>query len=221
MNNFTPRAQQALNIARREADRFHHNYIGAEHLLLGLLKLGDGVAVSVMERNGINVQELATRIEQSLVPGNASTEGTLPFTPRVRKILTMAGGEARALRHTYVGTEHILLAMLRDEDGLAWHALTSSGLTYENTRQGVLETIAPGFESNNNSRNQPEDEGGMNFRPNDDEEDEDQPFMQSQSANSGNGGGRSRGSALQAFGRDLTERARKGELDPVIGTSPK
>ncbi len=213
MNNFTPRAQQALNIARREADRFHHNYIGAEHLLLGLLKLGDGVAVSVMERCGINVGELASRIEQSLVPGTASgTEGTLPYTPRVRKILTMAGGEAKALRHTYVGTEHLLLAMLRDEDGLAWHALTSSGLTYEKARQGVIETISPGFESS--SPRPPQNEGQYGPRRDEEDEDEEQPYMQ---ANVGNSGGRSRGSALQAFGRDLTERARKGELDPVIG----
>ncbi len=219
MNNFTPRAQQALNIARREADRFHHNYIGAEHLLLGLLKLGDGVAVSVMERNGINVQELASRIEQSLVPGSAvSTEGTLPFTPRVKKILTIAGGEAKALRHTYVGTEHILLAMLRDEDGLAWHALSSSGLTYENARQGVIDTIAPGFEASA-PRTPQEGEGGINFRPNGDDDEEDASYMQAPTA--GNGGGRSRGSALQAFGRDLTERARKGELDPVIGRKPE
>ncbi len=221
MNNFTPRAQQALNIARREADRFHHNYIGAEHLLLGLLKLGDGVAVSVIERNGINVQELAARIEQSLVPGNASTEGTLPFTPRVKKILTIAGGEAKALRHTYVGTEHILLAMLRDEDGLAWHALTSSGLTYENTRQGVIETIAPGIDASS-PRNNREEEGGMSFRPGGEEEEEDDAsFMQASTSGNSGQGGRSHGSALQAFGRDLTERARKGELDPVIGRKPE
>ncbi len=218
MNNFTPRAQQALNIARREADRFHHNYIGAEHLLLGLLKLGDGVAVSVIERTGINVQELASRIEQSLVPGNAGTEGTLPFTPRVKKILTMAGGEAKMLHHTYVGTEHILLAMLRDEDGLAWHALTSSGLTYENARQGVIDTITTSFEASGNAHDPQDDEGGMSFRPNGEDDDED-PYMQTPA--SGNGGGRSRGSALQAFGRDLTERARKGELDPVIGRKPE
>ncbi len=224
MNNFTPRAQQALNIARREADRFHHNYIGAEHLLLGVLKLGDGVAVSVLERNGINVQELASRVEQSLVPGNTtSAEGTLPFTPRVKKLLTMAGGEARSLRHTYIGTEHILLAMLRDEDGLAWHALTSSGLTYENARQGVVETIAPGFDSSNESSRSPQDdEGGINFRPNggDDEEEDEPSFMQASFSGNGSGEG-SRHSALQAFGRDLTERARKGELDPVIGRLPE
>ncbi len=223
MNNFTPRAKQALNIARREADRFHHNYIGAEHLLLGLLKLGDGVAVSVIERNGINIQELASRVEQSLVPGKTSaTEGTLPFTPRVKKLLTMAGGEARNFRHTYVGTEHILLAMLRDEDGLAWHALTSSGLTYENARQRVLDTISPGFdppEDSNNSRNDDE-EGGINFNSGNDDDDDEEPFLQS--SFSGNSNESSpRGSALQAFGRDLTERARKGELDPVIGRVPE
>ncbi len=221
MNNFTPRAQQALNIARREADRFHHNYIGAEHLLLGLLKLGDGVAVSVMERDGINITELASRIEQSLVPGNTpAAEGTLPYTPRVRKIITMAGGEARALRHTYVGTEHLLLAMLRDEDGLAWHALTSSGLTYENARQGVIETIAPGFEAPSASRRRLPEDNDNTYRPSNEEEDEEEeePYMQTSGSGSG---GRSRGSALQAFGRDLTERARKGELDPVIGRRPE
>ncbi len=216
MNNFTPRAQQALSIARREADRFHHNYIGAEHLLLGLLKLGDGVAVSVIERAGINVQELASRIEQSLVPGNSGNiEGSLPYTPRVKKLLTMAGGEAKALRHTYVGTEHILLAMLRETDGLAWNTLTYYGLTYENARQGIIDTLAPGLDSS--PRRQGEEDS---YRPHgdDEEDDEEQPFMQ---ANAGSGTGRSRGSALQAFGRDLTERARKGELDPVIGRKPE
>ena len=137
-----------LNLARREADRFHHNYIGAEHVLLGLLKLGQGVAVSVMENAGINISRMAEQIEQSMVPGNAAgTEGELPCTPRVRKLLTLAGEEARKLRHTYIGTEHILLAMLRDEDGLAWQALSSSGLTYENARKGVMEEIGTNFEA--------------------------------------------------------------------------
>ena len=102
MNNFTPRAQQVMNLARREADRFRHNYIGAEHVLLGLLKLGQGVAVSVMENSGLNIATLAEKIEKSLMPGNASgTEGNLPYTPRVRKLLSMAGEEAKSLRHTW------------------------------------------------------------------------------------------------------------------------
>ena len=143
-NNFTPRAQQVLNIARREADRFHHNYIGAEHVLLGLLKLGQGVAISVMENAGVDIADLTLKIEQSIVPGAAASEGTLPYTPRVRKILIQAGEEAKKLRHTYVGTEHLLLAMLRDEDGLAWHSLMSAGLTYDSVRRGVMEEITPG-----------------------------------------------------------------------------
>ncbi|MBO5684245.1 MAG: ATP-dependent Clp protease ATP-binding subunit, partial [Akkermansia sp.] len=144
-NNFTPRAQQVLNIARREADRFHHNYIGAEHVLLGLLKLGQGVAISVMENAGVDIADLTGKIEQSIVPGSSASEGSLPYTPRVRKMLIQAGEEAQKLRHTYVGTEHLLLAMLKDEDGLAWHSLMSCGLTYESVRRGVMEEINPGF----------------------------------------------------------------------------
>ena len=144
-NNFTPRAQQVLNIARREADRFHHNFIGAEHVLLGLLKLGQGVAISVMENAGIDIADLTFKIEQRVVPGSTAAEGSLPYTPRVRKILIHAGEEAKKLKHTYVGTEHLLLAMLRDDDGLAWHSLVSAGLTYESARRGVMEEINPGF----------------------------------------------------------------------------
>ena len=215
MNNFTPRAQQVLNLARRESDRFHHHFIGAEHLLLGLLKLGQGVAISVMENAGIDLAKLIQRIEESLVPGDTTaTSGSKNYTPRVRKLLSLAGEEGRKLRHTYIGTEHLLLAMLRDEDGLAWHALSSSGLTYEAAKRGVLEEIDPKFEIDNAMR--PED-GGNAMPPRDEEEDEN-AFLH-HTAGSGNSGSyeRSRTPALTAFGRDLTERARKGELDPVIG----
>lgn len=215
-NHFTPRAQQVMNLARREADRFHHSYIGAEHVLLGMLKLGQGVAVSVMENAGINISRLAEQIEQTLVPGTAaSTEGTLPYTPRVRKLLIMAGEEAKSLRHTYVGTEHLLLAILKDADGLAWHALTSTGLSYDAARKGVLEEIDPKFEvDNQESRDDERRDDSFRGRPDDEEEDE--MFLNRQAA--GNGGyDRGRTPALQAFGRDMTERAAKGELDPVIG----
>lgn len=222
MNNFTPRAQQMMNLARREADRFHHNYIGAEHVLLGLLKLGQGVAVSVLENAGINVTTLAERIEQSIVPGSAAgNEGSLPYTQRVKKILTMAGEEARNMRHTYIGTEHILLGLLRDGDGLAWHALTAEGITYESARKGVLEEIDPKFGDSNGGNN--DKDGGSDFdfgggMPNDDEEEDANDFLHRHTVGSGNSSaGRSKTPALQAFGRDLTERAAKGELDPVIG----
>ena len=210
-----------MNLARREADRFHHNYIGAEHVLLGLLKLGQGVAVSVMENAGIDIEKLASQIEQSMVPGTASgAVGSLPLTPRVRRLLEMAGKEAKDLRHTYVGTEHILLAILRDEDGLASHALSQAGLTYGDARKSVLAEIDPKFEvDKDNSADNSRDDNP--FRPRDEEEEEDVNEFLHHTAGSGNTGSgsmeRSRTPALQAFGRDLTARAAKGELDPVIG----
>ena len=206
-----------MNLARREADRFRHNYIGAEHVLLGLLKLGQGVAVSVMENSGLNIATLAEKIEKSLMPGNASgTDGSLPYTPRVRKLLSMAGEEAKSLRHTYIGTEHILLAILRDSDGLAWHALTSAGLTYDTALKGVQQEISPRFSAEDDDAAGPErgDDFPANRPPH--EEDDDEMFLNRQSAGRG-GYERGKTPALKAFGRDLTERAAKGELDPVIG----
>ncbi|MDO5449808.1 MAG: ATP-dependent Clp protease ATP-binding subunit [Akkermansia sp.] len=222
MKNFTPRVQQVMNLARREADRFHHNYIGAEHVLLGLLKLGQGVAVSVMENSGININQLAEKIEQAMLPGNAAaTDGELPITPRVRRLLTTAGEEAKSLRHTYIGTEHILLAILRDSDGLAWQSLNSSGLSYENARKGVMEEINPKFDFDriqDNSDSLPGD--GDDMPPNDEEEDANAFLHRGERSRRDSGrdtGERSRTPALQAFGRDMTARAAKGELDPVIG----
>ncbi len=217
-NNYTPRAQQVLSIARREAARFHHNYIGAEHVLLGLLKLGQGVAISVMENAGIDIAALTLKVEQSILPGSGSPEGSLPYTPRVRKILVQAGEEAQQLRHTYVGTEHLLLAMLKDGDGLAWHSLAASGLTYESARRGVIEEINPGFGVDE----QPSDSGDNGHqrpRRDDDEEEDSNAFLHHQSARSNSSAynGNSKTPALSAFGRDLTARAAAGEMDPVIG----
>ncbi len=220
-SNFTPRAQQVLNIARREADRFHHNYIGAEHVLLGLLKLGQGVAISVMENAGVDIADLTFKIEQSIVPGSASVEGSLPYTPRVRKMLVQAGEEARKLRHTYVGTEHLLLAMLKDEDGLAWHSLVASGLSYDAVRRGVMEEINPGFGVDTPPENNGDMHDGPPHRPNREEEEEDSnAFLhQHHSArnNSATYNNSSNTPALSAFGRDLTAKAAAGEMDPVIG----
>ncbi len=219
-NNFTPRAQQVLNIARREADRFHHNYIGAEHVLLGLLKLGQGVAISVMENSGVDIADLTQKIEQSIVPGSSATEGSLPYTPRVRKILIQAGEEAKKLRHTYVGTEHLLLAMLKDEDGLAWHSLTACGLTYESVRRGVMEEINPGFGTDSPNDIEPDMSDPGHGRPRHDDEEEDSNSFLHQHASGSNSAAfnkRSNTPALSAFGRDLTAKAAAGEMDPVIG----
>ncbi len=216
MNNFTPRAQQVLNLARREADRFHHNYIGAEHVLLGMLQLGQGVAVTVLENSGINIKDLITKIEASMVPGDsAGTEGSLPYTPRVKRLLTVAGAEARALRHTYVGTEHILLAFLKDNGGLATDALHSYKLSYDSARQSILREIDPKFDNVT-----PDDPGDMPRRREEEEEEDANSFLHSHTVGSGNSSqadGRTRTPALKAFGRDLTARAARGELDPVIG----
>ncbi len=216
MSNFSPRVEQVLKIARREADRFHHNYIGAEHLLLGILKLGDGVAVTMLRKFNVNLRQLESRIEESLVPGNAkNSEGNLPYTPRVKKILAMAAMTAREMGSECVGTQHLLVAMLRDMDGLAWHALTSSGLNLENIIRALRQFMQENKlnDSQGGKSDSEDDSSGYNYSSDDEEDDEDEGYIRA-------GSGRDsspRGSALQAFGRDLTERARKGELDPVIG----
>ena len=115
MNNFTPRAQQVLAHARREADRFNHHYIGTEHLLLGLLKLGKGVAVTILENLGVELSAVRKQVEEQIGRGTEpQAEGNIPYTPRVRKVLAMANREAQELNHTYVGTEHLLLGLIRD-----------------------------------------------------------------------------------------------------------
>ncbi len=226
MSNYTPRVHQVLVLARREAERFHHNYIGAEHLLLGLLKLGDGVAVKVIEQRCIDPQVLIQRIEQSLIAGNAaSTDGSLPYTPRVRRILSVASTEARDMRHTYIGTEHLLLALLRDGDGLAWQVLATAGLTYESARKGIKDIISPILddESPTPEQGRGDDSPGGSDDDDDDEEEEEEPPFTNGSGNSSHErpARRKRGSAILAFGRNLNERAKKGELDPVIGREPE
>ena len=118
MNNFTPRSQQALAFARKEADRLRHNFVGTEHLLLGLIRLGQGVAVNVLAKLGLDLENVRLEVEKQVGPGpDQKMIGNIPYTPRVRKVLVLAAKEARALNHTYVGTEHILLGLLLEGDG--------------------------------------------------------------------------------------------------------
>ena len=117
MNDLTPRGEQVLALARQEAERFHHNYVGTEHLLLGLIKLGQGVAVNVLQRMGLDLEQVRTEVERHVGPHpETKMVGNMPYTPRVKKVLVLAGKEAKALNHSYVGTEHILLGLLREED---------------------------------------------------------------------------------------------------------
>jgi hypothetical protein len=146
MNNFTPRAQQTLALARQEADRFHHNFVGTEHLLLGLIRLGQGTAVNVLNQMELDLEILRLEVEKQVGTGpDQMVVGVIPFTPRVKKVLALAAKEAKALNHTYVGTEHILLGLLREGDGVAARVLKNLDVDIEVTRQNVLKELDPNF----------------------------------------------------------------------------
>src|ERR1700679_1189924 len=144
MNNFTPRAQQVLALARKEADRFHHNYVGTEHLLLGLIKLGQGVAVSVLVKMGLDLDTVRGAVEKQVGTGaEGKTQSNIPYAPRVKKVLALAGKEAKALGHSYVGTEHILLGLLREGEGVAARVLKSLDVDIERARNEILKELDP------------------------------------------------------------------------------
>src|SRR5881628_2947301 len=145
MNNFTPRAQQVLALARKEADRFNHNFVGTEHLLLGLIKLGQGVAVNVLQKLGLDLETVRMEVEKQVGSGpDQKMIGNIPYTPRVKKVLALAAKEAKALNHTYVGTEHIL-GLLREGDGVAARVLKNLDVDIEQTRQEILKELDPNF----------------------------------------------------------------------------
>ena len=197
MNNFTPRAQQVLALARKEADRFHHNYVGTEHLLLGLINLGQGVAVNVLQRMGLGLESVRDAVETQVPKGpDTKPTGNIPYTPRVKKVLALAGKEAKALSHSYVGTEHILLGLLREGEGVAARVLKSLDVDIERCRNEVLSELDPNFSGDLEPQGSGEHAASG---PTAEEKKE------------------VKTPALKAFGRDLTEIARKNELDPVVG----
>src|SRR3989441_642266 len=149
MNNFTPRAQQVLALARKEADRFNHNFVGTEHLLLGLIKLGQGVAVNVLQKLGLDLETVRMEVEKQVGTGpDQKMIGNIPYTPRVKKVLALAVKEAKALNHTYVGTEHIVLGLLREGDGVAARVLKNLDINTEETRQHILRELDPNYARN-------------------------------------------------------------------------
>ena len=199
MNNFTPRAQQVLALARKEADRFHHNYVGTEHLLLGLINLGQGVAVNVLQKMGLDLDTVRTAVEKQVGLGPESKpSGNIPYTPRVKKVLALAGKEAKALNHSYIGTEHILLGLLREGEGVAARVLKSLEVDIERCRSEILAELDPNFAGEHEDPAAASAAGSPPAGSPEDKKDVKTP-------------------ALKAFGRDLTELARAGELDPVIG----
>ena len=147
-NNFTPHAQQVLALAREEANRFDHNFVGTEHLLLGLIKLGQGVAVNVLQKLGLDLETVRREVEKQVGTGpDQKMIGNIPYTPRVKKVLALAQKEAKALNHTYVGTEHLLLGLLREGDGVAARVLKNFEVDIEQTRQEILKELDPNLTS--------------------------------------------------------------------------
>jgi ATP-dependent Clp protease ATP-binding subunit ClpC len=139
MNNFTPRAQRVLALASKEAERFNRNYVGTEHLLLGLIKLGEGVAVNVLQKMGLDLEIARKEVEKHVGPRpETKMIGNIPYTPRVKKVLALAGKEAQALHHSHVGTEHILLGLLREGEGVAARVLKSLEVDLVQTRNEIL-----------------------------------------------------------------------------------
>jgi len=206
MNNFTPRAQQVLQLARKEAERFNHGYVGTEHILLGIIALGQGVAVNVLQRLNVNLEAVRLEVEKAVGTGPETKQiGNLPFTPRVKKVLALAGTEARSLNHAYVGTEHILLGLLREGEGVAARVLRNLNIDLEKTRVEIMKELDPNYDPETDAHHAAA-AGAAG------EQQQGQPGPQQQSQKT---------PALSTFGRDLTDLAGKGELDPVIGRAPE
>ncbi len=200
----TDRARKVMALANQEAQRFNHEYIGTEHILLGLVKEGSGVGANVLKNLDIDLRKVRLEVEKLVKSGpEMVTMGKLPQTPRAKKVVEYAIEEARNLNHNYVGTEHLLLGLLREHDGVAAQVLMNLGLKLEEVREEVLNLLGAGADQEREESPQqpaepqaqePPAEGGATARR-----------------------GKSKTPALDSFGRDLTELAKNGELDPVIG----
>ena len=190
--NFTDRVRKVLAMAREEAVRLQHDYVGTEHILLGLIREGDGVAAEVLRSLAADLDELLRLVEENVRPGKASASiGELPYTTRAKKVLEYAMAEARELNHSYVGTEHLLLGLLREEKGLAAKVLGELGIGLEEARAEMLKLLG--------SEGAALEPGGA------------------PAPAAPRGESKSKTPALDHFCRDLTELAHEGALDPTIG----
>jgi ATP-dependent Clp protease ATP-binding subunit ClpC len=190
---FTDRARKVMQLANQEAQRFNHEYVGTEHVLLGLVKEGSGVAANVLKNLDVDLRKIRVEVEKIVQTGpDMVTMGKLPQTPRAKKVIEYAIEEARNLNHNYVGTEHLLLGLLREQEGVAAQVLMNLNLKLEEVREEVLNLLGHGMEAGGGGGS----EGGERAAAK---------------------GGKSKTPALDSFGRDLTELARQGKLDPVIG----
>ena len=143
-DRFTDRARKVMGLARQEAQRLGHDYIGTEHVLLGLIQEGNGVASDVLKSLDIDLKKIRQEVEKLVSPGNTMvTMGQLPFTPHAKKVLELALEEASNLGHNYIGTEHLLLGLIREQEGIAAQALQNIKVRLEDVREEVLELLGP------------------------------------------------------------------------------
>jgi len=196
--NFTDRVRKVLAMAREEAIRLQHDYVGTEHILLGLIREGEGVAAAVLTNLNVDLDQIHERVEESVRKGKATIAlGELPYTSRAKKVLEFAMAEARDFNHSYVGTEHLLLGLLREEKGIAAQVLNSLGVTLEEARAETLKVLG--------SDVTPSEPAGIGSG------------AAPQGAATKPGDKKSKTPALDHFCRDLTELARQNKLDPTIG----
>ncbi|MBC8091072.1 MAG: NDP-hexose 4-ketoreductase, partial [Pseudonocardia sp.] len=186
---FTDRARRVVVLAQEEARMLNHNYIGTEHILLGLIHEGEGVAAKALESLGIALEGVRQQVEEIIGQGQQAPSGHIPFTPRAKKVLELSLREALQLGHNYIGTEHILLGLIREGEGVAAQVLVKLGADLNRVRQQVLQLLS----------------GYQGKEP-------------AEGASGGRGEGTPSSSlVLDQFGRNLTQSAREGKLDPVIG----
>ena len=195
--NFTDRVRKVLQMAREEAARLHHEYVGTEHILLGLIREGEGVAAAVLQNLNVDLEEIQQKIEETVKKGKAAAAAgpDLPYTSRAKKVLELAMTEARELNHSYVGTEHLLLGLLREEKGIAAQVLTDAGVNLEQSRAETLRLLGSDMPQTSS--------GGTAGTPS--------PSAAPKSEK------KSKTPALDHFCRDLTQLAAEGQLDPTIG----
>src|SRR5918997_1019438 len=193
--NFTDRVRKVLQIAREEAARLHHEYVGTEHILLGLIREGEGVAAAVLTNLNVDLEDIQQKIEETVKKGKAAAAAgpDLPYTSRAKKVLELAMTEARELNHSYVGTEHLLLGLLREEKGIAAQVLTDAGVNLEQSRAETLRLLGSDMPQAS--------AGGSSSQPSSAPKSEK----------------KSKTPALDHFCRDLTQLAAEGQLDPTIG----
>ncbi len=195
--NFTDRVRKVLAMAREEAIRLQHDYVGTEHILLGLIREGEGVAAAVLTNLNVDLDQIHDQVEESVKKGKATIAlGELPYTSRAKKVLEFAMAEARELNHSYVGTEHLLLGLLREEKGIAAQVLNSLGVSMEEARAETLKVLGSDV-----GPSEPAGIGGG----------------APATPPTGKGEKKSKTPALDHFCRDLTDLARQGKLDPTIG----